>query len=480
MAVRVFLFLNYYTINNDGVLYIRDARYFLQGQWEEGLASFYPPLFPLMIAAVYPIMGNWELAGQFWPAVMGVLTLFSLFGLLRRIYGVKVAKVALLFYSVSPYLARLSMEVRSEIPYLFFVVLALYCFQRALDKGNSSLIFWNGVCAALAYLIRPEGMGLMIVGVLFLLYRRWMLGNEKRVAVKIAAFILGFFLVSAPYILYLKWDTGNWLISRKTGLILSMGLAQYDDRVERVTTEESDRVSLPSLVLERPVIYLKKVFMDLFRSLALYFEALHYSYLLFLFLGWVLLFRGRFWEKKDFLLVSTVGFYLMTFALLYMTRRYGIPLAAISLGWVAVGFLFIADYCSKKWPGKGGILTMLVIVLFLAGTLPKALHAIGEDKFYLREAGVYLKEKDGNPTILTTNGRVAFYATGKNRVRIVDPKDLKDLDVSLARQEGDFLALDEETQKKFDESLKQSGWLLEREFPSGGKERLFVFRRVRA
>ncbi|MBI4487650.1 MAG: glycosyltransferase family 39 protein, partial [Deltaproteobacteria bacterium] len=134
LGVRLYLFWQYYTINNDGVLYIEAARHFWQGQWIEGLASFYPPLFPLMIAAAYPLVGDWELAGQFWPFVLGILILFPLFGLLRAVYGPRAAQVALLFYGVSPYLARLSLHVRSEIPYIFFLLLALYLLQRGMAR----------------------------------------------------------------------------------------------------------------------------------------------------------------------------------------------------------------------------------------------------------------------------------------------------------------------------------------------------------
>lgn len=477
LAVRLYLFFNYYTINNDGVLYIEAARNFLEGRWSDGLASFYPPLFPLMIAGAYPLVHDWELAGQIWPFILGVLTLFPLFGLFRRVYGFRVAHAALFLYAVSPYLARLSLEVRTEIPYVFFAVLALYFLQRGLDSGSLLSFFFTGICSALAYLVRPEGIGLIMVGVLFLLYRGWIVRRLEKSGLKAAVLALGFVMFSAPYVLYLRWDTGTWMVSRKTGLILSMALARHAADSERVTMKDSDQVSIVRFIVSRPLTYFKKVFIDSFRSLGFYFEALHYSYLPFLFIGWYFFFRQRFWEKGDFLLMGLVFFYLAVFSLLYVTRRYGIPLAAVSLGWVGAGYLAVEEYFCGRWRRRGYLLTGLVLILFAVGTLPKTLQAIGWDKFYLREAGVYLKEKDGNPTILTTNGRVAFYAAGKNRVRIVDPKDLG---VSLARQEGDFLAMDEKTQKKLDESLEQSGWLLEREFSSGGKEGLFVFRRVRA
>ena len=475
LGVRLYLFFHYYTINNDGVLYIEAARHFWEGEWGKGLASFYPPLFPLMITAAYPITGEWELAGQFWPLVLGVLVMFPLFGLLRRIYGSRVAQVAIFFYAVSPYLARLSLHVRSEVPYIFFLVLAVYFLQRALDEAGRLSIFAAGLGSALAYLIRSEGFGFILIGVLFLLHRGWNQRRRKTIGLQLTLLLFGFALLAAPYILYLKHDTGNWLISRKAGLIMSFGLADYDPDAERVGMKESDRVSIIDMITSRPLLYGKKVFFDTFRSLGVYFEAVHYSYLPFLFIGWFFFFRGRFWEKGDFLLFAVIFFYLATFALLYVNRRYAVTLVPFSLGWVGLGFLTVQEYFHHRWKQTGYLLTGLVVVLFLVGTLPKTLQAIGREKLYLREAGVYLRGKSGNPTIVTTDSRVAFYAEGQNRVLV---RALKDFPAFLAAPETDYLALNRETFEKFGEFSKDYSWLLDREFSGGGKERLFIFRRL--
>jgi 4-amino-4-deoxy-L-arabinose transferase-like glycosyltransferase len=115
LAVRSYLFWNYYTINNDGVHYIQSARDFWSGNWLAGLDSFYPPLFPLMLAVAFPMTGEWELAGQFWPLILGVLIILPLYGLLRRLFGQKVALVALFCYAVSPNLAVYQSTIRSLI-----------------------------------------------------------------------------------------------------------------------------------------------------------------------------------------------------------------------------------------------------------------------------------------------------------------------------------------------------------------------------
>jgi len=298
-----------------------------------GLDSFYPPLFPLMIAGAFPITGEWELAGQFWPLTLGVLVMLPLYGLLRRLYGPKAALVALFCYAVSPNLARLSIHVRSEIPYIFFLVLALYLLQRAMDRGTPLFFILLGITSALAYLVRPEGIGLFLVGTFYLLHRGWKQGVFKSSWLPLGTLIMGFVLFSAPFVLYLKWDTGNWVLSRKAVNILFVALADYDPSIEPVKSGYADHTSTVGLIASRPVLYLKKVFIDAFRSLLVFFEALHYSYLPFLILGCFFCLRGRFWERDDFLLFAMIAFYLAAFALFYVNRRY----AALWFLWPWVG-----------------------------------------------------------------------------------------------------------------------------------------------
>lgn len=471
VGVRLYLFMNYYTINNDGVFYIEAARHFWAGQWLEGLASFYPPGFPLMIALVYPLVGDWELAGQFWPFLLGFFTLLPLFLLLRRVYGSRVAQDALLFYAVSPYLARFSLHVRSEMPYIFFLVLALYLLQRGMDGRYWLSFFWMGVSAAMAYLIRSEGFGLFMVAALFLFYRGWYQGHLKEKAAPIASLTVGFVLLALPYVLYLRHDTGNWLISRKAAFIVSLGLAEHDLNSEEIEAKESDRVNVVGLISSHPLGYAKKVFLDLFRSLGVYLEALHYSYLPFLFLGWFYFFRGRFCEKKDFLFLAAVLFYLAAFSLLYVNRRYAAPLVPLSLGWVAVGYRAMERYFSARFGRRGAFLIVVVVVLFLIGTLPKTLQAIGKEKLYLREAGVYLRGKAKGSKVITTNARVAFYAEGRNVILVGQAGEIPALLETAGRA---YIALDEAVFKRVKGSLVQD-WIVDKEFSDGPGEALMVF-----
>jgi len=467
-AVRLYLFQGDYIINNDGVVYIEIARRFWEGRWLEGLSGFYPPLFPSMIAAVFPLIGDWEVAGQFWPLILGILIPILLFGLLRRVYDLRVATVALFFYAVSPYLVRLSIDVRSEIPYIFFFLSALYCFQLAMDSRSIRPLFLMGINAGLAYLARPEAIGLLVAGAVFLLYRGWHERALKKVWAPLGIMSLGFLILAAPYVCYLKWETGKWLLSRKLGTAVTQGLSVHDPSARVASQQESVQLNSLDLVRSQPLSYAKKVFIDFFRFIGFYFEAVHYSYLPFLFLGWLVFFRSRFWEKKEFLLAILVGFYIAAFPLLYVTRRYSVPLVPASLGWVAAGSLAVWEYSHARWGKRGHLLMGLVAAIFILGTLPKTLASIGREKLYLREAGLYLRDKPGN--ILTHDSRVAFYARGSNHVRVVGIEEA----LASRATARTYLTLDNKLLESTKGALGTMGWVREREFLGSNGDGLVI------
>src|SRR5215472_6871521 len=93
-AVRLYLLWQYYCISSDGVGYIEAARKFYFGDVTAGLASYYPPGYPFIIALVYPLVGNWELSGQVISIACGVALLFPLYVLANDLYGENVALAA--------------------------------------------------------------------------------------------------------------------------------------------------------------------------------------------------------------------------------------------------------------------------------------------------------------------------------------------------------------------------------------------------
>jgi 4-amino-4-deoxy-L-arabinose transferase-like glycosyltransferase len=460
LAVRLCLFFAEYSIHGDGIRYIDAARDFYEGRWAEGLGSFYPPFFPLLIAVGYPITGGWELAGRLWPFVLGVLMLLPLWAILKRLYGVHIAGIGLLIYGVSPYLARFAVDVRTEVPYTFFFLTAMYFFLKAIASAGRAAFFFGGASAALAYLQRPEGIGLVMVGCAYLALRPWGGGSARMVWQGLALLLIGFFLFAAPYILYLRWDSGGWTISRKTANVLAIGMTTYDKEIDSVRREASDKTDALNLVTSRPLIFIKKVVIDGFRTWDAYATALHFSALPFLLLGWIVWFRGRFWEKDDFFLLAVIAFYFAVFSIFFPSRRFTTPLVPISLGWVGLGFMSLDGYFrSRLSPSRAVVAMGFVVVLFVAATLPKTLKGIG-DKPSGRAAAAYLEAKPNRPLILTNRPQIAFYTPDS---RVVQARAEEFFD-RLAAVAPDYLVVDDELFEREAERLGESGWSVERRF----------------
>src|SRR4051812_18370908 len=162
-AIRIYLLWQNYCISSDGVHYIEAARDFFAGNVLAGLSSVYPPGYPLLIAATYPLTGNWELAGQIPSFVMGVLLLVPLYRLFCDVFNRETALVACFLAALSPLLARYAAHVRSESPFLFLSTVALLLFSRAIQRQSTRAFFIGGLVAGYAYLIRPEAIGFMVI-----------------------------------------------------------------------------------------------------------------------------------------------------------------------------------------------------------------------------------------------------------------------------------------------------------------------------
>ena len=485
-AVRFYLLWQYYCISSDGIYYIEAAKDFFAGNIAAGLASVYPPGYPVLIAAVFPLVGDWELAGQLLSLLFGVLLLWPLYLLFRDVYNERVAVIACFLAAVSPFLARYSAHVRTESPFLFFSVLALLLFDRAIENKLLGYFLYGGLAAGFAYLVRPEALGFLVIVPAFLGFR-WLIKKEpgiSRIVTSSTVVAAAFMVFALPYIVYLSIDTGHWgAVSRKAGVTLAIslgesGLLQSDDGSDGANAESQEFVEL---IRRHPGQYLKKVALGFFPAVWAFFEALHFTYVPFLLLGWFVIFRERFWERKDFLILVFVGFYIFAFMLIYVKRRYSLQVVPVSLGWAALGMIWIWRYLNDTFSSRTRrVVALLLSVAFLAGTLPKTLSSISRDKAYIREAGWYLRERNssGGLNVAVIDVRITFYARA-NAILIFGTEESA-LPGQLREGKADYLAMDAKAWRKFYPRLAAQpdryGLALAREFVGSRKDRVFVFK----
>jgi len=419
-AIRSYLLWQYYCISSDGVFYLRAAEEFFAGDIKAGLGSVYPPGYPLLIAAAYPLFGDWELAGQGLSLLFGVALLFPLYGLFREVLGDKIALLGCYLAGVSPFLALYSVHVRSESTYLFLSTSSLCLFASALTRKSVGRFFLGGIVAGFAYLVRPEAIGFMVIVPAVLLFHWWRRENHFPWLIQsVAALALGFLLFALPFIVYLSIDTGQFgAISRKAGVTWALNLQKSGMLNDDVDSQGVDvnSFSFTDYLLQHPLLYAQKVASDVPAAIAAFFEAVHYSYMPFLLLGVFVLARRDDWLGPQLFLIGTVLFYVVGFALIYVKRRYSLQAVPISLAWVALGIWWAWDKVQLALPArKAQLVALSVLAVFLGATLPKTLRAVSREKAYVREAGWYLKarNKDGSLRVAALDDRVTFYAGAK-------------------------------------------------------------------
>ena len=485
-AIRAYLLWQYYCISSDGVVYIRAAQDFFAGKLSAGLQSVYPPGYPLLIAAIYPLIGDWELAGQILSLLFGVGLLLPIYFICRDMFNSKIALLACCLAAVSPFLALYSVHVRSEISYLFLSTMAFYLFFIAIERRAVSRFFFAGLLAGYAFLIRPEAIGFLAIvpGVLLLRWLVWRESSITEFVQSIAALCAGFLIFALPYIVYLSIDTGRLgAISRKAGVTLAINLQESGLLEDGVQDQQTDVGSFifTDYLLTHPFLYIKKVASDLLPAIWTFIQALYYSYLPFLLLGLFAAFRKDRFARRHLLLIGFVLFYVFGFALIYVKRRYALQAVPLSLAWVAVGMGFVWEQMRARLTLKRASLTAAGIgLIFIASTLPRTLKPVSQEKAFVRQAGWYLKarNRDGSLSVAAFDERVAFYAAARSI--LLTKIDSVSMASYLRDQKADYLAAEAKIFAKMLPEVSRRperfGLVLEQNFVGTHNDRMLLFK----
>ena len=194
----------------DSLVYLSIAENLLAGQgftqYHGGAVGFWPPLYPLSLAAAS--------LGLFTPLAVAGLLNAALFGLTifvtgqylrQRLQSPFLAVWACVALALSVPLVYESAWVQSEPLFILMTILALTQADKFLDQGRTSSLIWAAVFCALAWQTRYIGVAApLLVGILLLFQRGTPLPQKAR---RIAGFSL---IAGLPMAL---WLLRNYLIS---------------------------------------------------------------------------------------------------------------------------------------------------------------------------------------------------------------------------------------------------------------------------
>jgi len=431
--------------NPDGVYYATLGKHLVSGNLQEGLSTFWPPLYPLLVGLSSLVFRDIETGGKFVSVMAGSVLVIPVYSLIRVLYGKDAAFIGAFLVAIHPTLINHSTALLTESTYTTLFLTVLFAGLKAFSSGAYVAFFSVGVTLGACYLLKPEAIG--YVGLMaFLTMCTWLFSNHlppSEVLFRVMALVAGASLLSLPYLLFLRRATGGWTISDKfrahvhpseswerrwlglpegqtTTLAdrLYAGVSRQDDSLENRGLPAADVSSL-RMMTARSIEALRS------ETRLLIYGMTPPQFMLLMGLG---MFKTEWW--KELYLLSFFTCALIGYALCpdEVNDRLLVPLLPVTICWVAGGFKAVEDWIVKFFKQtkilrdvpfiNPATLRLLMITALAFSMLPWVIYALmaipAAAMIEYKEAGRWVKEHSQTPPlIMATAPFIAFYAGGR-------------------------------------------------------------------
>jgi len=421
LGLRLYAVLMAKGIAYDSASYGFMARDFLDRDFIRGLSHPFHPFYPFLISLVSFDSAHVEIAGRFISLFWGTLTLIPVFYLMKEVADQKAAIFAGLFYSFHPYLVTYSGMLLSEATYWGLLTFSVYFFWKGLSQKKVLGCIVSGVCLGLSYLTRPEGIGYLIVFLIWIIIDGGMRKGWFRKCFTMGSLIMAFFIFAFPYMFINRQETGQWLISKK-GMVIQSQLMKWVDLNEALKNEGLKDLRKEDLKSERTIEQPRQStkYSNLVRTggsilqffpftIYHYFRAYHFALWLFLFFGLIRVRQRR--GQFELFLASLILFHLFSLSTFTKsTIRFSVPLIPLSLFWAGAGVLQIQKSLEKIKISTPGKWVFFLIILAILIQLPQSMKPERRHRADQKSVGLWIKENTPKDSIIMSNSLIeAFY-----------------------------------------------------------------------
>jgi hypothetical protein len=487
LLLSIYLFFRSYAISLDGAFqFIPMAKVFASGSFKDAIGvSEQQPLYSFLIAFVSRWITDFELAGKLVSSFFGILLIFPVYYLGKRIFDEKIAFLSTFFLVIHPYIRRFSADVLKESTYLFFLTTAIWFSWKTIQSEKRYPYLFIPFFSALAYLVRPDGVEVLLVVFFYILFIKKFSIPGNRWTIILLLF-LSSVLLFLPYLIHLKATTGAWTLSRSKTIAELLGLGMMGGEVS---------------LINKILFTLKKMNLEIF-------SRYHPLYILFFVIG---LWKRRvfhFQKGEIFLSLFFILHYLALFLLVLnitewdgretvrvvnFSGRHVLPLLLFSIYWVGEGFIAVYHWILTKMEShrllphleskrKSTLVYVTLSILVLAIVLPKTLKPQRYERLPEKWAGIWIKNQSGKGmTIFTTIHRVPYYADGNLEYVDFKKDPIDKIKKSMLEKGAIYFVIREREiieYPEIDEPIKRDFIELNR-YEGKGMEKVIVYKRVR-
>jgi hypothetical protein len=444
LALRALTLARIDPVALDSAIYFEIAGLIEAGKWPEALAYPFPPLYPA-----------------------GVLVMFPLVILTRALAGEAAALSAAFLWAVHPYAIRLSVRALSDMPAAFLVSLSLWAGLRGLQSGRCLWATVAGALSGFAYLTRPEGiepaLGLAILPVAALASgsTKGGLSSTSETFMHrtgwLAAPLLGWALVAAPYVAFISVEAGALTFSKKKSPAAMVRSIAPGDEIskpasppisgqERASEEIGE--SRPDTAAVPKTGWVQRTVRNIYLFQQPFVNGIHLIILLPALLApWSL--RTNKTSEQVRIAGLLLGLALLHLIVLagvaalqgpdYLGGHHVFLMVLYMTPFAGAGLSAAFDRPSLNSPAMRWA-PAATAALLIAVTLPSSVFRRPESGKVFRTAGLWIRDHSpASPTVITNSPKLAYHA-GARRVPLRgDPNSILD----LARKTGaGFIALE--------------------------------------
>ncbi|MEW6238324.1 MAG: hypothetical protein AB1656_23310 [Candidatus Omnitrophota bacterium] len=217
-----------YFIFTDGAIYAAAGKNLADGKgltYCGGTHLFYPPGYPLAISLYYLALRDAELAGHLvsYTAYLASIALTAALAWRIRPSPVYVCLAAAMAV-FHPQLVLHASSVLSESLFVCAILASSLCCWILAERRNASWGLWAlwGGWLGYAYLIRADGLLYAPLQGIFIFVRQRNAWRNLPGRFLLAAAVLLF--VMGPYLLLMRQEKGQWMLSVKTSILLEYSL----------------------------------------------------------------------------------------------------------------------------------------------------------------------------------------------------------------------------------------------------------------
>ncbi len=460
LLVRLPHLLFPYVINPDAINYVKAGQLIAAGDVWSGLKITHLSVYPILIALVYPLFGDWVTAARSLPIAFGILAVLPYYLLSREVLGRHRAWIPALFFALCPTIVTTSTDVIREPIYWFVAAILLWVLVRAMDQVGWRSYLLAGGLALLGMTVRLDAAVLVLGASLFVVCLGWRRGSLRahvRNALVLAlptvlAGLTAMVLLSAPLKRHGYFEFSSYPKQLKAALF---GTVAVEKEVARVTTASSN----PRVGRFFSMAWENRHALWAFNLTQHWVKATHL--LLFLLMCWGLT-RAPFRDHPPWLLCGILMVIWLLMAYLRLSGAFGIskrhliPLVMVGYLFGSLGFLRAKEWCGRTWPAAPSrAIYAALVALILLTTLPSTLKPGRLDKLARRDAGEWIRSLGiADPLVVAESPHVSFYAGGRPLPfrKLLQASPEKEVFLVLPRKGGEAFA----TERLF--ALTSRGW----------------------